>query len=115
MNCQECKERLFPTDPEIGYTFKGRYYPPLCQGCPQKDSSEEQIIKLEERLNDLEAISAMPGQIPRRYYEQAEQLQGQINFLQNKLNAALDRGKKRQEAGEKQQPKSTYKGLKVGT
>jgi hypothetical protein len=81
---------------------------PLCQGCPHEH--EKEVIN---RVQTLEEISAMPGEIPRQYYEQLKQLQGQITFLQNKLNAALDRGKQRQEAGKREQSKTTYKGLKV--
>jgi hypothetical protein len=81
---------------------------PLCQGCPHEHEKE-----LINRVQTLEEISAMPGEIPWRYYEQLKQLQGQITFIQNKLNAALDRGKQRQETGRKEQPKSTYKGLPI--
>ena len=81
----------------------------------------QETSDIEDRVGNLEAISAMPGQIPRRYYEQNKQLQGQVVYLQNALNAALDRGKKRQEARNGQQAKkehqtkTTYKGLNVRT
>jgi len=72
------------------------------------DSSE-----LEGRISNLEAISAQPGRIPRQYHDSLQQLQGQVVFLQNALNAALDRGKKKakQQAAKEQVKKPTYQGL----
>ena len=110
--CDECKERLYPANPEIGgYHFRlKRYFPPLCEGCPHQHEKEE--ATLAERVANLEEISAMPGQIPRRYYDSLQQLQGQLIFIQNKLNAALDKGKERAKRQAAKQPKKpTYKGL----
>ena len=116
--CEECKERLYPMNPEIGFyhlRFK-RYFVPLCQGCPRQE--DKVTDTLEDRISNLEAISALSGQIPRTYYDQLQQLQGQVVFLQNALNAALERGKKRakeqvakQPIGKEQIKKSTYRGL----
>jgi len=105
MNCKECKEQLYPENPEVGgYHLRlKRYFPPLCQGCPQSESSEKMIAGLEDRVGNLEAISAESGRIPRRYYDQFQQMRGEIAYLRNKLNELL--GKKRQP------PKSGYKGL----
>lgn len=47
---------------------------------PEADWSE-----LHDRLNDLEAMAAEPGRIPRRYYEQFQQIRGEIAFLRNKI------------------------------
>jgi hypothetical protein len=114
--CDECKETMHPMNPEVGgYHIRlKRYFPPICEGCPHKEDHDQEKLQhsILDRIADLEATRA--GRIPKQYYETLQQLQGQINFLQNKLNAALDRGKKRQESGNKQQPKTTYKGLKVG-
>lgn len=105
MNCKECEERLYPENPEVGYydPHTGRYLPPLCQGCSQSQSPEEMIIRLADRVSNVEAISAQPGRLPRQYYDQFKQMHGEIVYLRNKLNEVL--GKKRQPT------KSGYKGL----
>ena len=110
VTCAECKERMHPQNPEVGFTDlrTKRYYPPICQGCPQKDSPEEMIITLKERIANLESIIAEPGQIPRAFHEELQQTKGQVIFLQNKLNAALEKGKTRQKD---QTKKTTYEGL----
>jgi len=41
---------------------------------------------IEDRLNDLEAETARPGSIPRRYYEQMQQLRSQLLHLLSKVN-----------------------------
>lgn len=112
--CDECKERLYPMNPEVGgyHLRTKRYYLPLCWGCPHEYEKEDNAIVsgLEERISNLEGISATPGRIPREYYDRLQQLQGQLIFIQNKLNAALGRGKER--AKQKQQiTKPTYRGL----
>ena len=83
MDCKECRERLHPENPGVGYSFKGRYYPPLCQGCPNE--GELKINKLEDRLEALEAISAQKGGIPHQYYDQLQQLRGEIAYLRGKI------------------------------
>ena len=117
MTCTECKARLFPENPELGYidSRTGRYFPPLCRGCPNEYNKgiEYNLEGLSDRVGNLEAISAQPGKIPRQYHESLQQLQGQVVFLQNALNTALDRGKEKakQQAEKQQTKKSTYKGL----
>lgn len=103
MNCTECKERLYPENPEIGYTdfHTGRYFPPICQGCP--NASQREFDEIAGRVSNLEAISAEAGRIPRRYYDQFKQMSGENAYLRNKLNELL---------GNKRQPiKPGYKGL----
>ena len=69
MNCEECKERMWPENPEVGGYLPrtGQYFVPLCQGCSH--SGDIQLTGLEDRINNLESISAMPGQIPRKYHD----------------------------------------------
>jgi len=55
------------------------------------------IADLEDRIGNLEAISAEPGQVPRRYHDQLQQLRAQVLYLQNKVNALLDKRSKREE------------------
>lgn len=86
MNCAECKERLYPENPEIGVSHKGRYYPPLCQGCPNQHSVEHEVDDLKDRLNNLEAISAKPGRIPRQYNDRLQEMHGEITYLHNRVN-----------------------------
>jgi len=115
--CEECKERLWPDNPETGRYLPrtGQYFAPLCHGCPNEYDKgiEGELIEVKDRIGTLEAISAQPGGIPRHYEESLQQLQGQVNYLQNALNTALDRGKQKakQQAAKKQAEKPTYKGL----
>ena len=103
MNCFECKERLWPENPEIAQydPRTKKRLPPLCQGCANAYQKKE--ADLRGRVSNLEAISAEPGRIPRAYYDRFKQMQGEIAYLRNRLDEAL--GKKRQPT------KSGYKGL----
>jgi len=91
MNCNECKERLYPENPEVGfYDFRAkRYLPPLCQGC--SNASEKEISELSDRVGNLEAISAQPGRIPRQYYDRFRQMQGELAYLRNRVDELLGR------------------------
>jgi hypothetical protein len=111
--CDECKEKLWPDNPKVGHYLlrTGQYFAPLCQSCPNEYDNE--IAEVKDRIGTLEAISAQPGGIPRHYQDRLEQLQGQVNYLQTALNAALDRGKKKAAhiAKQKESAKPTYRGL----
>jgi len=50
--------------------------------------------KVEQRINNLEAISAEPGQIPRQYHDQLRQLKGQVLYLQKKIEEMSEQKKK---------------------
>ena len=57
----------------------------------------ELLQTVEDRLDNLEAISAEPGSIPRQYHDLAEQTRAQVLFLQKKVEElALRRAKKEQ-------------------
>lgn len=115
--CEECKARLAPNNPEVGgYLLRtGQYFAPICHCCPHENDKE--TTNLEDRISNLESIVALPGQLPRQYYDQYQQLRGELVYLQNALNSALDRGKKKaqervqQQARKEQFTKPTYKGL----
>ena len=85
MNCKECKERLYPENPEVGCysSHTKRYLPPLCQGCSNAYQKEDD--ELADRVSNLEAISAQAGRIPRQYYDQFKQMHGEIAHLRNKV------------------------------
>ena len=55
----------------------------------------KRIEELADKVNDLEAISAQRGAVPRYYEDRARQQQGQINFLQGKLNEHIDKPRKK--------------------
>lgn len=74
---------------------------------PQPD-----VADLEDRIGNLEAISAEPRQIPRRYEDRLEQIQGTVNYLYKKLNEIP--AKKIEMPIKKKTPsKAQYGGLKV--
>jgi len=50
----------------------------------QYDPSELDAIK--DQVNDLEAMVAEPGRIPRQYNEKLQQLQGEVTYLRNKVD-----------------------------
>jgi len=106
MNCEECKERLYPEDPEVGYCnpHTKRYLTPLCQGCSNAYQKEDDEVA--DRVSNLEAISAQAGRIPREYHRRLQQLQGQTIFLQNKVYELVE--------GKQRVKKPGYQGLKVG-
>jgi len=85
MNCKECKERLYPENPEVGCynPHTKRYLTPLCQGCPNAYQKEE--AELRDRISNLAAISAESGRIPRAYYDRFQQIQGELAYLRNKV------------------------------
>lgn len=43
------------------------------------------IIDLEDRIGNLEAISSQRGSIPRAYYDELRQLKTQVRYLQSKV------------------------------
>ena len=61
---------------------------------------------LDDRINNLEAISAEPGGIPRRYEDRFKQLQGELVYLRNKIKELT--------AQKKPRKRSDYGGLTVG-
>lgn len=53
---------------------------------PNMVAESTRVEELEDRIGNLEAISAEPGRMPRRYYDQMQQLKAQVTYLQNKVN-----------------------------
>lgn len=96
-------------DPEIRqYNFRThRWLVPLCQGCPQfhEKQLEDKLRSCEDRIDNLEAISAEPGRIPRQYQDKLQQLQLGMARLRNKVNEFT--------AKKPQVKKSKYQGLRV--
>jgi len=81
-----------------GINVRG-YLPPLTYCVP------DPIADYEDRIGNLEAISAEPGQIPWRYHDRLEQKQREVIYLQNKLNEGAVR--------KSMSNKAQYRGLKV--
>jgi len=50
----------------------------------REDTAELDTLK--EQVNDLEAMVAEPGRIPRQYNDKLQQLQGEVLYLRNKVN-----------------------------
>jgi hypothetical protein len=87
--CDECKERLYPMNPELAfYSIRlNRYLTPLCQGCPYEyDNKQEKIINtVEDRIANLESITAEHGRVPRQFHDSLQQVQGHVLHLQKKV------------------------------
>ena len=45
-----------------------------------------ELIEIREQVNDLEAIVAAPGQIPRQYHNELQQVKGEVVHLRNTVN-----------------------------
>lgn len=43
------------------------------------------LSEIEDRLNDLEAMSAQAGAIPRQYYNEFQQIRAELAHLRNKI------------------------------
>lgn len=88
MNCQRCQEQLYPENPEVPQynPHTKKWLPPLCQGCLQSQAPEEVIAGLEDRVGNLQAVSAESGRVPRRYYDQFQQIHGELAYLRNKVH-----------------------------
>jgi len=102
MNCLECKERLFPENPELPFydPYAKRYLTPICLGC---NAHQKEEADLNDRIGNLEEISAQAGRIPRAYYDRFKRMQGELAYLHNKVY------------GESTKPvkKPSYQGLRV--
>ena len=83
IDCRECKERLYPENPEQPFydPQRKRYLPPLCQGCPNAYLKQE-AEELPDRLSKVEAIlanhQAMPRQHSRKPVNQPKMVRGVI-------------------------------------
>jgi hypothetical protein len=69
-------------------------------------SEPSDIEQLSYRVNNLEAISAEPGRIPRQYENKLEQIQGQVLYLQNKYREQIIKKKPEKKL-------SNYKGIEI--
>jgi len=67
MDCRECMERLYPSDPSMPFydRHRKRYLPPLCQGCP--NAYQKEAEELPNRVSKLEATLAKCQLIPQQY------------------------------------------------
>lgn len=110
LQCPHCKSNsVNTTDNEL-----------ICHGCgnreylydyanaydnPMPQAPTPDITELEDRVGNLEAISAEQGSVPRQYHERLQQVQGEVAYLHNKIAE--------QPAKKPVIAKSTYKGLEI--
>ena len=62
------------------------------EGISREDTSELDTLK--EQVNDLEAMVAEPGRMPRQFNEKLQQLQGEVIYLRNKVNESQSKKKR---------------------
>jgi len=95
-------ERYHPVKPEdydfpMSETFRAWTYQHCGVADPGYVPPQQDIEDLQDRIGNLEAISAEPGRMPRHYHDQIQQLKAQVTYLQNKVNEHVDRSKRKQE------------------
>lgn len=71
-------------------TFRGYSFTQCGVPDPGYIPPSPDLSVIEHRLEELEAKISEPGRIPRKYQYQLQQLQGRVNYLQNKLNEHID-------------------------
>jgi len=82
MNCQECKDRMYPENPSQPFLLNGKYLRPICESCPYYSPEKQEPEILE------------PTEIKQLHY-QVEQARAGFLYLQNRLNEHLDKESKR--------------------
>lgn len=90
MQCPKCKGNRVSTMNECL----------VCHGCghseylydyhnahdtPMADGDDPEMAELRERVDNLEALSAQRGSVPRRFHDEVQQLRGQVQYLHRKL------------------------------
>ena len=85
ITCKECRERLYPDDPNIP---TGKYRHSTCNYFCDKPTyfREAEQIKSEIQLD--------PKPHPIKIEREIDQLKGRFIYLQNKLNRHLDKKRK---------------------
>jgi len=82
---EETWDRIYKVrDSLAAYKRKVQPYPLL---------TKEPLTDIENRLNNLEAISAEPGRTPRHYQDELTQIKGQMLYIQNKLQEQIKKRK----------------------
>ena len=74
LTCLDCGLR------DYLYDYRNAYDNPLTMTPMQPDISE-----LDDRVSNLESISAERGSIPRKYYDEFRQIHGEIAALRGKI------------------------------
>jgi len=74
---------MLPHDPRVR---SGKYGLCSCDYCDKPTYNREiEANDLEDRVDNLEEISSQKGSIPRRYYDELQQLKAGILYFKNKL------------------------------
>ena len=73
---------------EYLYDYRNAYD----DGIYREDTTELDTLKAQ--VNDLEAMVAEPGRIPRQFNEKLQQLQGEVIYLRNKVNESQSKKKR---------------------
>ena len=98
----DSREHYFPLKPDdfdypMSMAFRAFSYDYCGVTDPGYVSLKPDVSDLDDRINDLEAISAQPGSIPRYYDDRTQQVENKVTGLQNKLNELIDKRKGKQE------------------
>lgn len=77
---------MYPENPEVGMTIRGKYFKPTCYYCYNSVNGKPSVSMLEvlAQLEELKAEMSTPAWSGKQW-DKVQQLQGQVNYLQNKV------------------------------
>lgn len=99
----ECLTCLACGHQEYLYDYRNAHDEPM--PIPMQDEAKAKETDLEDRIGNLESISAQAGRIPRKYYDEFQQIRGDVANLRNKVAQLTQR--------RREPVKSTYRGLTI--
>lgn len=97
--CSECREQMYPRNPQVGGWYKGkkekwgRYIQPICHGCPNGDY--KQYLRTGNWCDDYSINIEPPDyNTAMAVNRRIDSLLGELAYTRNKINSILDKKKK---------------------
>jgi len=100
LNCKDCKDSLYPTNPEIGYFDRrsGKYIRSLCHGCENSVGGKPRL-EVEDMAARLSFLEEHDKPVDRHMRDNLQQLTGKVNYL-DRLVKELQQVKKGKQGNE---------------
>lgn len=103
---EEEPEHYVPVTPDmIDFPVSWDFHRHYCQYYgwpdpgPDRPAENTRVEDLEDRICNLEAISAEPGRMPRYYHDKLQQLEGRVLHAESKMNEHIDRSRRNKQDG----------------